>query len=110
MGIAGWRDRLAQAVGRSGKTPNAISLESGNANNYVHGILKLRKDPSVERLARVCDAANVSLAYVLLGTDLSSDDVRLIQSLHNRPDARAAIEVLLLAARPRDGGGGLSSS
>ena len=91
----GWRQRLDDAIGAQGKSYREVSLEAGLAAGYVHGILKAGKDPSIERLVKVCRAVPVDLAHVLLGHDVSREDVQILRALRDNPKARAAILALL---------------
>ena len=95
MKIEGWKDRLAAAVQASGKSMRAISLAANVGHGYVFSILNEGKDPSVENLARICDAAGASLIYVLYGVEISPETERLMLLAEANPDARANLIAIL---------------
>lgn len=72
----------------------SASLKAGLGHNYLHGIIKDGKDPTVERLMKVCSALNVSPAYILLG-DAPSEADDLLRLIQERPERLAAIVQLL---------------
>ena len=76
-----WRDRLREAVDRSGKSLREISLSAGCGPGYLFDILESTKEPSIGRLMRLADALNVSLPWLLYGTDISREDERFIRAL-----------------------------
>lgn len=94
----GWRQRLSAAIDESGKSMNAVSSQAELAPNYVHGILKLNKEPTLDRLLRVCDAVPVSAVWIIHGHEVRPEDEALLRLLHQHPDARQAILALLAAS------------
>ena len=93
-----WRVRLTQKIEESGKSMRAISLASGKGEAYVFSILKDRKNPSAETLAKVCAEAGTSVSYVLYGIERSAEEEEFLKIfLQASPDVRAAILTLLRA-------------
>ncbi|ATI41915.1 transcriptional regulator [Pacificitalea manganoxidans] len=95
MSNADWRTRLADAIGKSGKSKRAVSLASGNGPGYVHSIIAEGKDPTITNLLAVCDAIPVSMVYILHGHEMTPEDALLLKELHRHPSKRAAIQSLL---------------
>lgn len=81
-----WRKRLSDAIEKSGQTPRAVSLTAGCSAGYLHGILKEGKEPGLERLRRIADVLHVSLAYIILGIELTLTQERLLLLLSGLPD------------------------
>jgi transcriptional regulator with XRE-family HTH domain len=98
---SGWRDRLAAHLKASGKSMRQVSLASGNGPGYLHSILKDGKEPTIDNLASVCDAAEVSLLFVLFGLDVSREDERILQLLRDHPGSREGILQILSARQER---------
>ena len=92
-----WRVRLAQKIEESGKSMRAISIAIGKGEAYVFSILKDRKNPSAETLAKVCAEVGTSVSYVLHGIERSAEEEFLKIFLQASPDVRAAILTLLRA-------------
>lgn len=90
-----WRDRLAAAIKRSGKSMRAVSISAGNAPGYVHSVLKGGKDPTIDNLLSVCREADVSLLRVLYGFDVTPETEEVLRLLELRPGARSGILQIL---------------
>lgn len=86
MQIDGWKERLKAAIEKQGKTMREVSLAAGKAQGYVHSLVGEGKDPSVENLAKICEAANVSLTHVLYGFEITPETEKLLQAAERRPD------------------------
>lgn len=76
-----------------------VSLASGAAAGYLHGVLEAGKDPTVERLLALCDAIPVSAIFVLYGVDAQPGDIAILRALQERPETRQGILALLGAQR-----------
>ena len=72
-----------------------VSLAAGLSAGYLHGVLKDRKDPTIDRLSAIARAMNISLSYILVGVRVSRDTERLIEVLESDPDRRQAVLRLL---------------
>ena len=93
-----WRVRLAQKIEESGKSMRAISIAIGRGEGYVFTIMKDRKNPSAETLAKVCAEVGTSISYVLRGFDISAEGEKFLKLFSQAsPDMRAAILTLLRA-------------
>lgn len=83
-----WRDRLAGAIKRSGKSMRAISLATGRGPGYVHSILKDDKDPTIDHLIEVCEQVGVSLSYLIYGFDVSGENEKILHLLQGASPLR----------------------
>ena len=93
-----WRVRLAQKNEESGKSMRAISIAIGRGEGYVFTIMKDRKNPSAETLAKVCAEVGTSVSYVLHGIERSAEEEEFLELFSRAsPDVRAAILTLLRA-------------
>ena len=92
---SGWRDRLQAALDKKGKSAREISLKAGKGPGYLHSILKEGKDPTVESMGAVCDALEVSVAWILLGVDMSRETEEILQAIEGYPARRDAVLQLL---------------
>lgn len=91
-----WRQRLEQAITKSGMSERAISRAIGRAPGYTQGIIKLGKEPSIESVVRLADVLGVSLEWLLFGIEQDGDTDRLMRIYAGlSPDQRA--EFLRLA-------------
>jgi ribonucleoside-diphosphate reductase alpha chain len=87
-----WRDRFAEAVGRSKKSMRQISLEAGRAAGYLYGIIKEGKDPTVDNLVAVLDVLDVSVSWIIAGVQVNPDEEELLRLYASLPDeARVAL-------------------
>ena len=89
------RDRLRAGLEAKGLSMRSVSLKSGNAAGYVQGIIKDGKEPTITNLAAVCDAAGLSLTYVLYGLTVSPETEDLMRKLEDNPEKRDSIIALL---------------
>lgn len=99
-----WRQRLSEAIERSGKTPRAVSLAAGCSAGYLHGILKEGKEPGLERLMKISEVVETSLTQIILGIDLTLTQERLLLLLSGLPDDQK--ELLLRMAEELHRGNG----
>ncbi len=67
------KGRLRTRLDTQGLSLRAASIRAGLAKGYLHSILKEGREPTVQNLAKVCAANDISLAYVLLGFEVSSE-------------------------------------
>lgn len=96
-----WRTRLEARIAQDGRTMRDVSLSAGLSAGYVHGILKDGKDPTIDRLSAVARALNVSLAYVLVGVNISPEAEEIVRVLEEDPVRRDAVLSLLGLGRVR---------
>lgn len=99
-----WRKRLADAVADSGKSHRAVSIAAGCNPGYVHGILKEGKEPTIERLVKICSEIGVSVSYIVLGIDLSVAQERLLLLLSEIPDDQKKLLLELAESLARGNG------
>lgn len=81
-----WIDRLRECVDRDGRSMRAISIASGNGQNWLQQVLKDGKDPGFARLARLLDSLGAGATlYVISGTRLDERDAELLRILLSLP-------------------------
>lgn len=100
-----WRARLIKAVDDDGRSDRAISVAAKLGPNFVNELRNSDKEPGINKVAQLARALNLSLGYVLNGTEISAvaeDDLRLFLSLP--PESRQAILLLArqIASSERD--------
>lgn len=88
MAEAGWRQRLSEAVEKSGRSERAISLAAGCGHGYLNSILNTEKDPTLPRLVKICAELKVSLTYIVLGIEQTPTQERLLMLLSELPEAQ----------------------
>lgn len=93
--MSGWRERLERTIAERGETMRSASLKAKLGHNYVHGILKEDKDATVDRLLAICQALEVSPAFILLGQDAPPQVEELLLLMQASPERREAILALL---------------
>lgn len=92
MTDTGWKARLAQGIKDKGLSQREVSLSAGKGPGYVNSLLKEDKDPTIDNLVAVCQAAGLSLAWVLLGLDMSRETEELILEIERSgPDRRKGL-------------------
>lgn len=96
----GWRERLKDAIERSGKTKQDIAIEAGLGHGYLYGLFKEGKDPSVENLIKICHALGVSPAYVLFGISVTPAQQELLELVSSDPARLRALLDLLKGSAP----------
>lgn len=97
--MSDWKTRLAAGIKANGKSQREVSLAAGMGPGYVHSLIKENKDPTVDHLLRVCEAAGVSLYYVLYGVQVGRDTEEIIQLLE--ASSKAKREGMLQVLRDR---------
>ena len=100
-GIELWRQRLRQALDIRGLDYDEVSEAAGNNPEYVSKVLNGRFNPTVARIIRICEVANIDMAYLFSdepnaddrsvldkAADLTEDDAKLVNRLISSARAR----------------------
>ncbi|MET3560612.1 hypothetical protein ABID39_001318 [Bartonella japonica] len=96
MNIDGWRQRLSEALEKSGRSKRSVSLAAGKGPGYLHSILAEGKEPTIESLVRVCHEINISVNHILYGQGVSSNDKEFIDLISKlSPEEKQAVLTLL---------------
>lgn len=90
-----WRDRLSDALAEKGLSRRAISIAAGLGPGAIHSWLKDGKDPNLENIMAVCQAAGISLSFVTHGYYMSSETEELLRLLEAHPQSRDGILQIL---------------
>lgn len=69
-----------------------VSMAAGLSAGYLHGILRDDKEPTLDRFIKICKELDVSLAYTLMGLDISAATEELIVRMEGN---EARLEALL---------------
>lgn len=93
--IDAMRSRISTALAEKNISKRQASLDAGLGPGYLHSILDEGKEPTVTKLAQVCNSIGVSLAYVLYGAEISPEVEQLISLIDENPQKRDAILALL---------------
>jgi hypothetical protein len=88
MSDESWKTRLADGIKANGKSKREVSLAAGMGPGYVHSILAEGKDPTVDNLLRVCEAAGISLYYVLYGVKMDPETEAIVRQLQSSSPAK----------------------
>lgn len=94
-----WRERLEAAVSKDGRSFRDISLAAGLSHGYLHGILRDNKEPTLDRFVRICKVLNISVAYALMGMDITRETEQIISEIEADGERRTAILQLLQARK-----------
>ena len=79
-----WRDRLREAIGRSGRKHSAIAHEAGVAPETLSRILSsTHQNPSFDTIVRIAHAVNENVGWLLdeRGFSLSTDEQKQLQKV-----------------------------
>lgn len=90
-----WRERLEDAMGKTGRSKREISLAAGKGPGYVHSILKEGKDPTIDNLIAICAALGVSLSKILYGIEMSPETEEILSLIEDNPKRRDGILQIL---------------
>lgn len=90
-----WRQRLIDALEADPRSDRAISRAANLGVNFANELRNSEKEPGINKVIRLADALNLSLAYVFNGSDISAEDERDLRAfLRLPPEKRQAILVL----------------
>jgi hypothetical protein len=90
-----WRDRLAEAIKRSGKSYRSISLKAGCGPTYVFDMMSAGNDPTIDRLMKVIEQVGGSSIYIIHGVEITAEEQAIIKeySRLNRKDRELFLEM-----------------
>lgn len=89
------RERLSALLEQKGLSMREASRRGGTTAGYLHSVIKDGAEPTVQKLASICEANGFSLAYVLFGFEISPETERLMTLMEKEPQARDGILSLL---------------
>lgn len=89
------RERLREALEKSGKSMAAVSLAAGAGRGYLSSILTEGKEPGILRLSALCRELDVSVAWVMHGYNITPKTEQIISRLENNPDKEDGILTIL---------------
>ena len=93
-----WRDRLTAALTERKLSKRAESLAANLGPGYAHSILSEGKEPTIENLAKLCQANGIPLGRVIFGDGVSAErDELLALFAEANPAVRNSILELLRA-------------
>jgi transcriptional regulator with XRE-family HTH domain len=90
-----WRERLIDAIDRSGKTRKDIAIDAGLGRAYLYGVINEGKSPSVENMLKICKAIGVSPSYIMFGWNISPKQQELLDLAQQHPDQLEALLAIL---------------
>lgn len=94
-----WRDRLAEAIERDGRSQRAVSIAAGLGPGYINALFREGREPTVGHAIRVCEVLGISLSWLLYGIDMSPESEEILRLLEDHPDEREGILQILRARR-----------
>lgn len=68
-----WKERLAEAIEKDGRSKTAISKATGRGPMYVSQIFSENKTPTIDNLNALCNTLNVSPVYICYGLDFPEE-------------------------------------
>lgn len=89
------KDRLHQSLKDASISLRAASINAGVGTGYVQHLVTSDVEPSISKLATICEKNGISLAFVLLGLDLSPQKQRLLDLIEKDPSKLESLLVLL---------------
>lgn len=89
------RERLQALLEEHNVSMRVASIKGETTPGYLHSVIKGGAEPTVQKLAQICDANGFSLAYVLFGFEISPETERLMSLMEKEPRARDGILALL---------------
>lgn len=94
------KQRLREAIEKSGRSMRAISTACGFGPSYLSGILNENKEPSYTKLMRVCEELNVTHTYIFYGADVTPAQERIARMVGPMSDEEVeALEEFLTRFR-----------
>lgn len=97
MSVESWRTRLERGLKQKKLSRRKVSLAAGKGPGYVSSLLNEHKDPTIDNLIEICQAADLSLSFVLYGLEIDRETeevLRLLQAASPRR-RRAFLDALL---------------
>ena len=86
-----WRDRVEQRLIETGQSMAAVDKRAGLSTGYLSKTLRQGSRPSFENMNALALALNVSVAWLMFGTDIGPEEERLLSAYASlEPDERRA--------------------
>jgi lambda repressor-like predicted transcriptional regulator len=89
----GWFERLEAAIKADGRSLNQLSEAAGLGRNFVQQMLKVKKQPGTDNVAKLLNVLGPSASFhVILGYDVEETDLELLEVISTIPrSARPSI-------------------
>jgi len=93
----GWKTRLRQRTEADGRSLREISLSAGLNRNYLFDVLSAEREPSIDKLLKICAVLRVSPAWLITGLELSesAEEWLTVMSRLPEPQQSAMIQMIL---------------
>lgn len=90
-----WQARLRAALDADERSDRQVSLDAGLSPGYIHTLFPRRgkqgANPTIDKLAAICDALRISKNWVFFGVELTYEDEALLKEWAQLPpESRAA--------------------
>lgn len=97
-----WRERLAKAIEARGVSKRSLSLKAGMGPGYVHSLLSEGKEPTIEKLVRICAELDVPLAAIVYGDEASQFVQEVVELWRKAPPSlrQGILEILRSSKAP----------
>lgn len=82
------KERLRDLIVRNGRSMRQISMAAGLGPSYLSGLLNEDKEPTHDRLLRICAALRVDLDSVIYGTEDSETREEIVRLLRRMSPAQ----------------------
>jgi transcriptional regulator with XRE-family HTH domain len=100
-----WRDRVEQRLQETGQSMASVDKRAGFSLGYLSKTLRRSSRPSFENMSALADALEVSVAWLMFGTDIGPDEERLLSAYASlEPDERRAFLDFAMAMLKRQRG------
>lgn len=76
-----WKSRLEKAISDKGEKFKPLSIRAGLNETFLRDLFKKNKEPSVDNLAKLCDALRIPVSYILDGVDPQSALARKVPEI-----------------------------
>jgi len=81
-----WRTRLTDAIEKDGRSRREIARECGFGTNFVSELLAGEKAPSTDRVVKLAEVLEISLAYIFTGVEMSRQDEEFLKIVAGMSD------------------------
>ncbi len=98
----GWRERFLAQIEAKDLSQRAVSLRAGRGPGYVNSLLNDGKEPSVDNLIEICNAAGISVYSVLFDVEMSPETEEIVFRLQHAPKETRDALLKLLPPKPAE--------
>ena len=98
------RDRIIEAVRKSGRSMSAISRECGQGKNWLEQMINTGREPGAILFAKLCQVLGTTHGAIIFGADVTAEEEEIARQIVDlTPERRELVRAMVRNLQNSDG-------